>query len=111
MLYGLAASGIARRLFRRYPPGEGWLEMLVAVLFTSAVVSLTGVLLGEVWAFLLETYRLGNDHLSYRADRIPWAHHRLILFVGGVVIFWLIAGLQYRAGVRARLSASLTSAS
>jgi hypothetical protein len=111
LLYGLAATGIVRLVARRYPLEEGWSEVLVAVLFTSTVVSFTGVLLGEVWAFVAETYRVGNDHLSYRADRIPWAHHRLILFVGGVVIFWLIAGLQYRAGIRARLSAPLTSAS
>ena len=48
LLYGLAASGIARQVFRRYPPGEGWLEVLVAVLFLSAVVGITGVMLGEV---------------------------------------------------------------
>ncbi len=103
LLYGLAATGIVRLVARRYPLNEGWPEVLVAVLFTSAVVSFTGVLLGEVWAFLLETYRLGNDHLSYRADRVPWVHHRLSLFLGAIVLFWLIAAMHYRASVRARL--------
>lgn len=106
LLYGLAATGIVRLVARRYPIDQGWLEVAVAVLFTSTVVSLTGVLLGEVWAFLLETYRLGDDHLSYRADRIPWAHHCLVLFLGGVVLFWLIAALHYRKSIRARLTSA-----
>ena len=111
VLYGLAAWAIARLVARRYPPDEGRLEAGVAVVFTSAVSSTVGVLLGEVWSITAETYRIGNDHISYRVDRIPWAHHRLELFVGGIILFWLIAALQFRTGVRARVSASLTSAS
>ncbi|MBI1787292.1 MAG: hypothetical protein HYR60_07035 [Acidobacteria bacterium] len=99
VLYGFAASVVARRVRCRFPLDEGWLAGVVATVMTSAVVSTAGVLLGEMWSLAAETVRIGNDHLSYRVDRIPWNQHRLDFFAGGVVLFWLIAGLHYRASV------------
>ena len=100
VLYSFAASGVARRIWRRFPPEEEWMVGALASLLTSAVVSTVGVLLGEVWSLAAETFRIGSSHLSYRVNRIPWTQHRLSLFVGGVVLFWLVAALHYRAGVR-----------
>jgi hypothetical protein len=94
VLYGFAASVMARRVWRRFPPEEGWIVGAAATLVTSAFVSMAGILVGEVWSEVLEQFRLGNGHLSYRADRIPWHQHRLGLFVCGVVIFWIIAALR-----------------
>ncbi len=62
----------------------------------TSVVSLGGVLLGEIWSFTAENFRVGNGHLSYRVNRIPWTQHRLGLFAGGVVLFWLLAWLHHR---------------
>jgi len=64
------------------------------IAYTSVVASVVGVLLGEVWSDLMENIRLGNGHLSYRLERIPWSHHRLGMFVGGVVLFWLLAAFH-----------------
>ncbi len=100
VLYGFAASASARRISRRYPLHEGWFASVVITVFASAVFSTAGVLLGEIWSLAVETFRVGNGHLSYRVDRIPWNQHRLGLFIGGVVLFWLITGLHYRLGVR-----------
>lgn len=92
----LAASNITRRVWQRFPSEEGWIAGTVATLLASAVVSAVGVAFGEIWSGTAETIRVGNGHLSYRADRIPWGRHRLGLFVGGVVLFWLMAVFQYR---------------
>lgn len=100
MLYGFAASGVARRVCCRFPLNEGWIMPVLATVVTSAVVSIAGVLLGEIWSAVAEMFRVGNGHMSYRVDRIPWNQHRLGLFLGGTVLFWLIAGHHYRAGVR-----------
>jgi len=63
--------------------------------------SFFGVLAGEEWSVLVENLRLGNGHLSYRVERIPWAQHRLGLFVGGVILFGILSGYRYyRARVR-----------
>ena len=96
VLYGLAASAMARRLRRRFPFDEGWMAGAVTTAIASAVASLGGLMAGEIWSTTLEEIRIGNGHLSYRVARIPWTQHRLSIFAGGVVLFWLIAAIQYR---------------
>jgi hypothetical protein len=98
--YLLMADRLAQRVTRRFPLRESWPTALVSTVGTSALVSFVGVLMGEVWSGWLEGIRLGNDHLSYRAFRIPWGQHRIALFVAGLFLFWLAAALRYRAAVR-----------
>ena len=95
VLYAFAAHRIAR-----------WVSGAVMIVYASAIVSIAGVLLLELWAITVETIRVGNGHLSDRTGRIPWAHHRPALFVGGVLLFWLAAALPYRFHFLARLSKS-----
>ena len=74
-LYAWAATLIVRRICRRKADDQetsGWAVMIV---YTSIIASAVGVLLGEVWSDLMENIRLGNGHLSYRVERIPWGHH------------------------------------
>jgi hypothetical protein len=95
-LYALAATPIVRRFCRRnadHRETSGWVVM---VGYTSVIASVVGVLLGEVWSDLMENIRLGNGHLSFRAERIPWGHHRLGIFIGGVVLFWLLVAYHQR---------------
>ena len=99
-LYGWLAYVIARRLYRLYAH-EGLLTEVVMTIFASAAVSAAGVGLGEEWSLLMENYRLSRGHLSYRVMRIPWTHHRLGLFVGGVVLFCLLSALHHRLAIRA----------
>lgn len=93
VLYGFAASVVARRISRRFPPPEGRGVVLTAI--ASAIIGAAGLLLGEVWSTTAENLRVGNGHLSYRVDRIPWVQHRLGFFVVCVVLFWLLAALEY----------------
>lgn len=58
--------------------------------FWSLVLAAGSAMLGEQWAWLAENYRIGNDHMSYRVQRLPWARHRAELFAGAL-IFWLAA--------------------
>jgi hypothetical protein len=66
----------------------------VMTLYLSVVWPGIAVLLGEAWAILIEQFRLGTGHLSYRTDRIPWGHHRLALLLAAVVLFWIVALLR-----------------
>jgi hypothetical protein len=96
VLYGFVAGALARRIWQRFPPDDGWIAGAIATLLMSTVVSAAGLFLGEIWSGIIENIRVGNGHLSYRLDRIPWTHHRFALFIGGLLLFWLIAAFQYR---------------
>ena len=101
LLFGFGASLVTRRVVRRYPADDGWTGPVVMTALTAIAGSIFGVLAGELWSLMLEDLRVGNGHLSYRVERIPWTQHRFGLFLGGAVLFELISGFQYyRAHIR-----------
>jgi hypothetical protein len=97
LLYSLAAIVGARTIWRRYPPAEdGWASGIAMALFISLAFAATSALLGEVWNWVVEGHRIGNSHMSYRAERLFWHNHRFELFVAALLIFWLAAILATR---------------
>jgi hypothetical protein len=92
LLYSVAAIVAARIILRRYPPAEdGWAPGITMVLFASLALAAGSTILGEVWNWFVETHRMGNKHMSYRADRLFWAKHRFELFASALLIFWIAA--------------------
>jgi hypothetical protein len=92
LLYSFASVLAARWIWRRYPPAEdGWASGITMALFVSLAFAAGSTLLGEVWNWIVEGHRIGNSHMSYRADRLFWAKHRFELFAAALVIFWLAA--------------------
>ena len=89
LLLCAVAIYIWRRFYDLLSDGPVWLTV-VAMLALSVVASAATVQGGEVWANSMEMLRLGNQHISMRGDRIPWVHHRVALFIGGAVLFWLM---------------------
>jgi len=95
LLYGLLATLLAGWLRRRYPPEDGMTAALAMALLCSLVFCIGGLLLGEGWSGTAESLRVGTGHLSYRVDRLPWAHHRIGFFVLCVALFWLAAAVRF----------------
>jgi hypothetical protein len=92
LLYILIAVVAARMIWRRYAPAEnGWSPGIVMSLFVSLALAMASTMLGEVWNWFVESHRIGNNHMSYRADRLFWARHRFELFFAACMIFWLAA--------------------
>lgn len=96
LLYTWLAWLLAGRLNRLYPDSDSALSHAAIIVYVSAIVSLAGVLLGELWAGLAENIRVGSGHLSYRGARVPWSHYNTALFIAGLVIFWSVAALRHR---------------
>ncbi len=97
LLYALATIVGVRIIWRRYPPAEdGWAPGIAMALFVSLAFAATSALLGEVWNWAVEGHRIGNSHMSYRADRLFWHNHRFELFVAALLISWLAAILAAR---------------
>src|SRR5207248_1712494 len=74
VLYAFVARFVAGRIWEACPPGQGWIAGAALVLLASAVVGFLGVVTGEFWALTIEGIRIGGGHMSYRANRVPWAH-------------------------------------
>jgi len=92
LLYVFVVAVIVRMNWRRYAPDEqGWTPGIIMALFLSLAFAAGGTLLGEVWFWFMEGYRIGNAHMSYRAGRLFWVRYRPELFAGAVIIFWLAA--------------------
>jgi hypothetical protein len=92
LVYCFVAAVVMRLIWRRYPPGEdGWVPGIVMFLLFSFAFAVGGVMLGETWSWIVERYRVGNPHMSYRAQRLIWTRHSGVLLTGAIVIFWLVA--------------------
>ena len=103
LFYCIAVVATIRILWRRYPPVEhGWVGPSIMAVFVSLIFAIGGTMLGEMWAGIIETYRIGNDHISYRAFRLLWSRHRAELFGGGLILFWLLAAEMYRRSQSSR---------
>jgi len=103
LLYSLAAVLVARMIWRRYPPEDGYAPGITMALFVSLALAVGSTMLGEQWNWFVEGHRIGNNHMSYRAYRLFWAKHRFDLFAAAWMIFWLAA---IHAARRARLEHS-----
>jgi hypothetical protein len=92
LLYCLAAVIITRMNWRRYAPDEyGWPPGITMILFVSLAIAAGSTMLGELWIWIVEGFRIGNEHMSYRSNRLLWARYRFHLFIGALMIFWLAA--------------------
>jgi hypothetical protein len=91
LLYTLAAIAVAHRIWRRYPPGDGYTAGIIMSLFVSLAFAVGAIILGEQWNWFVEGHRIGNNHMSYRVWRMFWPEHRSEVFAAGLLIFWLAA--------------------
>jgi hypothetical protein len=99
VLFVIAANAFARRLFIRFPADEPW-PALIGTAAGAIAVSATGAILGGLGASIVEMIQLGDLHLSYRADRLPWTQHWLLIFAGGIALFLVIASIRWRRSPR-----------
>ena len=95
LLYTLAAIVCARVIWRRYPPADGWAPGITMVLSVSLAFAVGSIMLGEQWNWFVEGHRIGNNYMSYRADRLFWAKHRFELFAAALMIFWLARSMHH----------------
>lgn len=80
--------------------------------FFSLAMAVGCVLGGEQWGWIAEPCRLGNQHMSYRTNRLWRGRHRLELFMGAALVFWVLAALAIERAKSSRgEGASAASAS
>lgn len=95
LLLGTLAANFAKRLYRHFW-GDLQLLPIVATLVVSAVAGAVAVVFEQLWANTIEMIRVGDLHLSMRANRFLWAGHRWYVFAGAAVLFCVVVLIRYR---------------
>jgi hypothetical protein len=90
LLYAALARHVAGRIFQSAIGDSGALASAMTIVI-ALVFAAIGLFAGEVWTGLIESIRLGNGHVSYRADRVPWRQYPVPIFVVGTVVFLVAA--------------------
>ena len=63
---------------------------------TSGFAGAAGFMVFAIWAATAEMVRLGDQHMSYRAGRLPWSHHKAEILLLGMALFWVMTVIRYR---------------
>ncbi len=81
----------------RWLAGVGY---AMAAIVTSGVA----VLAGQLWAIGLEILRVGDSHLGYRTQFIPYMQVQDRMFLFGLAVFGIVLGLREFRQARMRTS-------
>jgi hypothetical protein len=105
LVFGLAYLVIAYQLVgavtRRFP-GDERFALAAALIAVSLMTVFVALLVGDSWSIVAEVLRVGNGHLSYRTERLPWRQYRPAVIAAALVGFWLVAVVRIKTeGVRA----------
>ena len=96
--YSVGATVASLWLSRRFA-SDGRLVRWVAAAVASVTVSFLGLQFLRLWGAVWEVVRVGNGHMATirAASYTRWSqHHFDALFIGGILLFWLIALCCYR---------------
>ena len=85
--YVAAAHLIVRWIFRSVSSQSPWLRVLMTTM-AACGAGAGGVVFFELFADIVEMFRLGNTHLSYRAGRDPW--HQAAMYAGSLILFAVV---------------------
>jgi len=91
--YVAVAYWAAGAVTRRFSSDER-VALLAALIMVSAMTVFGAVLIGDSWSIGAEVLRVGNGHLSYRTERLPWRQYRPAIIATALVIFWLVAAVR-----------------
>jgi hypothetical protein len=74
--------------------GDERFALVAAVIIVSVMTVFVAVLVGDSWSIGAEVLRVGNGHLSYRTERLPWRQYRPTIIATALGVFWLVAAVR-----------------
>ncbi len=95
LLMIVMANVVSLRIYRRFSVDERW-AALVAIFVLSLIVLLFWMLIGDLWSWGVETARLHEAHMSYRAFYRPWIRHPIVIAIAGLCLFWAVTLGRHR---------------
>lgn len=92
-IYGFVASALATRALQRF--GGSPVPVAAAILLGSVALGVVGFFVGDMLSGLAETVRVGNGHISYRLNRVPWRQYAEVMFGACVALSWFVGAFRY----------------
>lgn len=93
----LVSLRLCRRFFRRLPPpGERW-TALVGVAWLGLGASAVATAVAYLHSWNVETVRLRDFHISFRASYLPIGRHPWLSFLAAITVFAVAGVYEYRA--------------
>lgn len=95
LLYVAVVYYLIGKLRRKFSEDEA-INFWAVTVVLSVGGALVGLLVGNLWSIVIETYRLNSEHLSYRMNRIPLRQHWFVFLLCSILSFWLAAFIRLR---------------
>jgi len=93
--YVVIAYQLVGAVTRRFS-GDQRVALVAAVIIVSVMTVFVAVLVGDSWSIGAEVLRVGNGHLSYRTERLPWRQYRPAIIATALGVFWLVAVVRIK---------------
>ena len=93
--YVIVAYQLVGAVTHRFSTDER-LALVAAVIIVSVMTVFVAVLVGDSWSIGAEVLRVGNGHLSYRTERLPWRQYRPTIMATALGVFWLVAAVRVK---------------
>jgi outer membrane murein-binding lipoprotein Lpp len=91
---------MCRRFFRRVPPpGERW-TVVVRVVWLGLVASAVATAVAHLYSWQVDTVRLRDFHINFRAAYLPIAQHPWLSFLAALTVFAVASLYEYRAALK-----------
>ncbi len=78
--------------------GDGRFALAAALIIVSVMTVFFAVLVGDTWSIGAEILRVGNGHLGYRTERLPWRQYQPTIIAAALGLFWLVAAVRVKTG-------------
>jgi len=96
-LFLFVSLRLCRRHFRRMPPpGERW-TVLVGVAWLGLAASAVATAVAYLYSWNVDTVRLRDFHISFRASYLPIGRHPWLSFLAALTLFAVAGVSEYRA--------------
>jgi hypothetical protein len=94
--YVVVAYQLVGAVTRRFA-GDERFARVAAVIGVSVMAACAAVLVGDGWSIGAEVVRVGNGHLSYRTERLPWRQYQPAIIAAALGVFWVVAAVRMKS--------------
>ena len=102
IVFLFVSSRMSRRIFARMPPPDERWTVLVRVVWLGLVASAAATAVAYLHSWNIDTMRLRDFHISFRASYLPIGRHPWLSFLGAIGVFGIASLYEYGSARKRR---------